>query len=249
MSGSVFHSNMKMSSRKSRSKVNLYKKQNLLRKLSYHGLQHITLLTLITVSVVTGEEYQKSSTEKYVERLKVSFEKEVESKFDELGFPETIKQNDYEFVSGFADAPRSDFDAMIRRLERQLRKNEKVEKKEIKKEYKEILEQLQLPSEMAEQLIKNPLTNDKGKSEEFINSYLEKLSSIQDSFYTIYYNHIEIIEDAIVEETIDIEKFLEKMDTYPEDFKKFSLEWKNKIIIQFQYRIWLHSIHNISPMN
>ena len=139
--------------------------------------------------MVTGEEYQKSSTEKYVERLKVSFEKEVENKFDELGFPETIEQDGYEFISGFADAPRSDFDAMIRDYERRLSKNEKVDKKEIKKEYKEILGQLQLPSEMAEQLIKNPLTNDKRKSEEFINSYLEKLSYIQDSFYTIYYNH------------------------------------------------------------
>ena len=180
----------------------------------------VTLLTLITVSVVTGEEYQKSSAEKYVERLKVSFEKEVENKFDELGFPEKIEQADYEFISGFADAPRSDLDAMIRRLERQLRKNEKVDKKEIKKEYKEILDQLQLPSEMAEQLIKNPLTNDMRKSEEFINSYLEKLSHIEQSFYTIYYNHIEIINDAMVNGTIDIEKFMEKKDTYPEDFQK-----------------------------
>ena len=180
----------------------------------------VTLVTLITVSVVTGEEYQKSSVEKYVERLKVSFEKEVENKFDELGFPETIEQDDYEFTSGFSQAPRSDFDAMIRRLERQLRKNEKVDKKEIKKEYKEILEQLQLPSEMAEQLIKNPLTNDKRKSEEFINLYVEKLSYIQDSFYTIYYNHQEIIDDAMVNETIDIEKFMEKKDTYPEDVQK-----------------------------
>ena len=121
------------------------------------------------------EEYQKSSVEKYVERIKVSFEKEVEKKFDELGFPETIEQDDYEFISGFADAPRSDFDAMIRRIERQLSRNEEIDKKEIKKEYKEILEQLQLPSEMAEQLIKNPLTNDKRKSEEFINLYVEKL--------------------------------------------------------------------------
>ena len=200
----------------------------------------VTLVTLITVSVVTGEEYQKSSVEKYVESLKVSFEKEVENKFDELGFPETIEQDDYEFTSGFSQNPRSNFDEMIRRFERQLSSNEKVDKKEIKKEYKVILEQLQLPSEMAEQLIKNPLTNDKRKSEEFINLYIEKLYSIQDSFYSIYYNHQEIIEGAIVNETIDIEKFMGKMDTYPEEVQKILIGLEK----QNYYPV---SIPNVAP--
>ena len=144
----------------------------------------VTLVTLITVSVVTGEEYQKSSTEKYVERLKTSFENEVTNKFNELGITETIEENDYEYIDigQFTDAPRRDFDGLIRRYERLLSRNEPIDKKKIKKEYEEILEQLQLPSEMAERLINNPLTNDKRKSEEFIDSYLEKLSFIQDTF-------------------------------------------------------------------
>ena len=102
-----------------------------------------------------------------------------------------------------------------------LRRNEKVDKKKIKKEYEEILEQLQLPSEMAEQLIKNPLTNDKRKSEEFINLYLEKLYSIENSFYSIYYNHHEIIDSMRWSTRLLTSKNLwRKMDTYPEDFQK-----------------------------
>ncbi len=170
----------------------------------------VTLVTLITISVVSGEEYQRSSAEKYVERIKVSFEKEVENKFNELGFPEITDQNDHNFYGQFSEAPRSNFDEMIRRYERLLSSNEKIDKKNIKKEYVEILDQLQLPSEMAKQLIKNPLTNDKEKSEEFISLYLDKLYSIENSFHSIYYNHHEIIEAAIVKGTIDIEKFMEK---------------------------------------
>ncbi|QUW23230.1 hypothetical protein JSQ81_06750 [Sporosarcina sp. Marseille-Q4063] len=200
----------------------------------------VTLLTLITVSVVTGEEYQRSSTEKYIERLKISFEKEVENQFDKLGFPETIEENDYGFASGLAGTPRRDFDSMIRRYERLLSRNEPIDRKKIKNEYEEILEQLQLPSEMAEQLIKNPLTNDKRKSEQFINSYLEKLSYIQESFYSIYYDHHQIIEDALVDEEIDIEKFMAKKDMYPEDFQKIltGLEKQNYYPV---------SIPNVAP--
>jgi DNA-directed RNA polymerase specialized sigma24 family protein len=201
----------------------------------------VTLLTLITVSVVTGEEYQRSSIESYVERLKTSFEKEVENKFNELGFTETIDQNDYEFTSQFAEAPRRDFDGMIRRYERLLSRNEPIDKKKIKEEYKEILEQLLLPSEMAARLIKNPLTNDKRKSEEFINSYLEKLSYIQESFYTIYYSHHEIIEDALADDNFDIEKFMENKDSYPEDLIKIltGLEKQNYFPV---------SLPNVAPI-
>ena len=180
----------------------------------------VTLLTLITVSVVTGEEYQRSSAEKYVERIKVSFEKEVENKYNELGFPEITDQSDFNFTGQFSDESRSNFDEMIRRYERVLSSNEKVNKKKIKEEYVEILGQLQLPSEMAKQLIKNPLTNDKEKSEEFISLYLEKLYSIENSFHSIYYNHHEIIEAAIVKGTIDIEKFMGNMERYPQEFQK-----------------------------
>ncbi|WP_172373862.1 sigma-70 family RNA polymerase sigma factor [Sporosarcina jiandibaonis] len=202
----------------------------------------VTLLTLITVSVVTGEEYQKSSTEKYIERLKMSFEKEIENKFNELGFPETIEQNDNDFRSRYAEAPRRDFDAMIRRYERLMINNEKVDKKQMKKEYKEIIEQLQLPSEMAEQLIKNPITNNKRKSEEFINLYLEKHFYIQESFYTIYYDHHEIIEDAMVGDEIDIEEFMERKDTFPEDFQRIltGLEKQNYYPV---------SIPNVAPFH
>ncbi|WP_210471118.1 RNA polymerase sigma factor [Sporosarcina sp. 6E9] len=198
----------------------LVKQKSSKKVLLYWVAGIVTLLALITVSVVTGEEYQRSSTEKYIARIKTDFEKEVQNKFDELGIPETIESNDYDFTSGLADAPRRDFDSMIRRYERLLEKNEPIDKGKIKEEYQELLEQIQLPSEMATRVIKKPLTNDKKQSEEFIHSYLEKLSYIQESFYTIYYNHHEIFEDAMVDDSIDIDKFMEKKDSYPEDFQK-----------------------------
>ena len=179
----------------------------------------VTLVTLIAVSIVSGEEYQISSAEKYIERLKISFEKEVADKFTELGFPETIEQDDYSFGSQFSESARRDFDEMIRNYERQLSREEKFDKKELKKEYQAILEQLKLPSEMAAQLIKNPLTNDKEKSEMFIIEYIQKLEEILDGFYQVYFKHHELIDKTIVDGSINIEKFMEKLDTYPEELR------------------------------
>ena len=134
----------------------------------------LALLALITVPVVTGEEYKKNSAEKYVERLKSSFEDEITSKFNELGLIESTIKELYSDPISYGELARDEFDTMTSNIERTISKNETINKKMIEKQYDEILMKLQLPSEMAEQLFKNPLTNDIEKSGDFIKEYLEK---------------------------------------------------------------------------
>ena len=92
---------------------------------------------------------------------------------------------------------------------------------------------------MAKQLIKNPLTNDKEESEEFIRFILRKAFLCSKFFLYDLLQPSRNNKAAIVKETIDIEKFMEKWIRILRNFEKFSLEWKNKTIIQFQFRIWL----------
>lgn len=181
----------------------------------------VILLALITVSVVTGEEYQNSSAEKYVERLKKSFENEVAEKHSEVGLPlPEEKLIDEEIYPEFFDGPaREEFEELIRELEEQITSNEKIYKKEVSRQYDEILSKLELPSEMTDHLFENPLTDNKEKSEEFIERYVEMVFSLQQSYFMTFFDHEQIFEDATIDGEINIEKFLEEMDEYPEDLQ------------------------------
>ena len=153
------------------------------------------LLTLIIVPVVTGEEYKKNSAEKYVERLKSSFEDEITNKFNEMGLIESTIKELYSDPNSYGQLARDEFDTMTSNLERTISKNESINKKMIEKQYDEILMKLQLPSEMAEQLFENPLTNDIEKSGDFIKEYLEKYNLIRDLYFMTIYKHEEIISE------------------------------------------------------
>ena len=78
---------------------------------------------------------------------------------------------------------------MITRYERVIAKTGILNKKKINEEYQEIIKTLELPSEMAERLVKNPLTNDKVNSEEFMKGYLEQFDILQQSYYMIFFKH------------------------------------------------------------
>ena len=131
----------------------------------------------------------------------------------------TIKELYYDPTS-YGRLARDEFDTMTSNLERTISKNETINKKMIEKQYDEILMKLQLPSDMAEQLFKNPLTNDIEKSGDFIKEYLEKYYLFRDFYFMMIHKHEQIISDASVDQSIDIEKFLEKKHTYPEDLQK-----------------------------
>lgn len=179
----------------------------------------VTLLALVTVSVVTGEEYQNSSSEKYIEKLKSEFEDEVANKFTELGITEEKDLGEEFFLVTYAESARVDFEMMTKKLEEQITRKEKINKKEIKQQYEEIVRELELPSEMVERLFENPLTNNKEKSEDFITGYVEKISIVQESYFMLYIDHEQVLLDAIIDGEIDFEKFLKEKDSYPEDLQ------------------------------
>ena len=205
----------------------------------------VTLLALITVSVVTGEEYQKSSAEKYVEKLKLSFENEIENKLTAAGLIEEKDVDGVIYEIGFAEDARDGFETMTRKLERQIFRNEKINKKENKRQYDEILSKLELPSEMTKHLFKNPLTGNKAKSEEFIDRYVEMITIFQESFFMTIFEHEQIIEDATIDGEIDIEKFLQEKDSYPEDLQN-ALEGMVK---QNIYPISVKDLASFYPMH
>ena len=59
----------------------------------------LILLSIIVTSVVTSEEYQKTAAEKYMERLKESFEDEMSTRFAELGLAESTENDSPEWNS------------------------------------------------------------------------------------------------------------------------------------------------------
>ena len=176
----------------------------------------LVLLLLVMVPAVTGEEYKKASAEKYVEQLKVSFEEEIASRHAELGLTEPTEEDKQEYYYfGYGKQAREDFEMMIQREERVIAETGKIDKKNIGKQYDEIIKTLALPSELAEQLVKNPLTSDKEKSAEFIIEYVKQINEIQQAYSAFFYRYHQFIEDATVDGEINIEKYLEMKESYP----------------------------------
>lgn len=180
----------------------------------------LVLLSLVIVPIVTGEEYKKASAEKYVERLKESFEQEIESRYSELGLtePTEVDKLDYNYP-WYGKSARADFKSMIARYEGVIAKTGTLNKKMIEDEYGKIIEKLKLPSEMVNRLFENPLANDKVKSEEFMKGYLEQVDSLQQAYYTMIIKHEQVIADAIANESVAADTFTQKKDTYPEELQ------------------------------
>lgn len=180
----------------------------------------LILLSLILVPVVTSEEYKMASDEKYLEQLGASFEKEIGYRYTELGLKESTEEDILDFnPNQYGKQQREDFESMVRRYEKVLTKTGTLNKKRIKKDYQAIIKSLELPSEMTAQLFKNPLTDDVKKSDEFMKRYLKQFTVIQQSYYTVLFKSSKIIEDEIVDGELDIDKFMEKKDTYPEELQ------------------------------
>lgn len=181
----------------------------------------IVLLSLVIIPIVTGEEYKKTSAEKYVERLKESFEQEIGGRYSELGLIESTEEDklDYNYI-WYGNQARADFESMIKRYEGVIDKTGTLNKKKIEDEYGKIINKLELPSEMANRLVKKPLANDKAKSGEFMKGYLEKYDVLQQAYFMTFIKHEQITADAIANESFAADKFIQKKDTYPEDLQQ-----------------------------
>lgn len=196
----------------------------------------IVLLLLVMLPAVTGEEYKKASAEKYVEQLKVSFEEEIASRHAVLGLTEPTEEDKQEYYYfGYGKQAREDFEVMIQREERVIAEIGRIDKKSIGKQYDEIVKTLTLPSKMVEQLVKSPLTSDKEKSAEFIIEYVKQINEIQNAYSTFFFRYHQFIDEATVDETVNIEKYLEMKESYPKELQKAlnSMEKQNLYLLPF----------------
>ncbi|WP_203249249.1 RNA polymerase sigma factor [Sporosarcina beigongshangi] len=194
----------------------------------------LTLAALVIIPVFTDEERQKIAAEKYIEQLKTSFEEEIGNRYAQLGLKESTEedQQNYYYFTEYGKQAREDFETMLQEEEKNIVENGKINKKTINNKYAAIIKSIELPSEMVEQLIKHPLTDDKDKSMEFISNYVKQIFSIQQSYVASIYQHQQLIEEAMSEGQFQIEKFLEKKETYPEELQNAlnSMEKQNLYI-------------------
>lgn len=195
-------------------------KKSMTKKALFSWIAGVSLLIiLLTISVVTSEEYKRSSDEKYLARLKTSFENEMATKYMTLGLVEP-KGEEQEFYSNmFGYDERQQFEGVTKKIQEQLTNNEKINRKNVQEQYGEIMGNLEIPSEMVAKLLKKPLTDDRASSEAFIKAYITKINWISDLYRVALYEHKGVITEKLKNGTIDVEKLLLKKNTYPEEIR------------------------------
>jgi phage anti-repressor protein len=181
----------------------------------------LLLVAIVTVPVVTSEEYGASKAEKYVETLSASFESEIQKKYTKLGLVELDEKESDEimYMDTFGENARSRFSLLESNLKFKLTNGHRIDKDKTEQEYNEILQELELPSEMAAELIENPLIESEEESEEFIKRYIETYFAIQNQYYYVVSQHEEEVGKAVEAADFDSEKFLANKGTYSKELQ------------------------------
>lgn len=145
----------------------------------------ISIIMLFFGSILfVGETYGKVD-DRYLTKLEEDFQKDKERKLEQLQLKESVFQ-ELSFVSEI----NTNFELMIRRYKRMLEDGEKVEREKIREEYKELIESMALPSDMLDDLFKNPLNDDEKKSQLFFDKYLMRFEEIKYAYYRSRYETI-----------------------------------------------------------
>lgn len=180
----------------------------------------LLLVAIVTVPVVTSEEYRTSSAEKYVEKLSASFEKEIQKKYDIVGLVELDEtESNGNYFEPFGKNARFQFSVLESNVKRQIDSGFVINKEKIENEYNEILQELELPSEMVARVIANPLLDSEEESEKFIKRYIDTYSSIQNQYYYVISQYEEELGKALETADFDREKFLSNKKTYPKELQ------------------------------
>lgn len=178
------------------------------------ALLGILLIGLVAGTFFTGEEWAAKSDEKYIERLKKGFAKEVRKKQKVLGFTEeAIKDTD------FIKEANDKLDEHILNLEHTLKKGEKIDREMSEEIYEDLLTSIKLPSEYIEELFKNPLTNDAEKSMEFITTYIHQSHVLQDSILQQFIDEFIQLFESGFDEEMDLDVLLSDEAGHPENLR------------------------------
>ena len=195
----------------------------------YHWIVGSTvLILLLSVTVLRSDAYQQSSSEKFIDSLKSSFQQELDDRFELIGLTDTKKgmssytviTHGYEYdvtEEEFGFETKYFFNSLIRDFE-----SGSINKKDAKKKYNELVLDLRLPSEMVDNLQKNSLTNDRERSLAFLEEFSMKNRYLASSYQEILALNSETVmssefyEDSIV----DVEKLLLHKSTLPTELQK-----------------------------
>lgn len=185
------------------------------------------LIFLLSVTVLRSDALQQSSAEKFIENKKLTFQQEQDERFTLIGLAEPDEYEAEVYVHYFNGTRMKQevygketkwaFNRYISDLERRVNEVGKINKKEANNRYDELIHELRLPSEMLEQLQKNPLSKDREKSMEFLNEFYSKNSYLWKAYMGVLMDHGHIImgSELFSDGMMDIDKFLEKKSEFP----------------------------------
>ncbi|WP_155767476.1 hypothetical protein [Sporosarcina ureilytica] len=190
----------------------------------YLVLSGIALLAaLIIFSIINSEPYKRASTEKWIEQLKVTYEEQLSDTYEKLGLTEENFAGtgalDMFGRSYFSDQEINLFERFIKRIEQDFEDEKELDKHEISKQFDEFIENLKVPSDMAEELFKQPLTNDLKASEAFLEQYIPKYYILSHVYGNAIYTYPELMEVVATDESVGLNR-LKDIDTYPKEVQQ-----------------------------
>lgn len=192
------------------------------RPFLFWGIGAGLLLGLLSIITYTNSNaYQEKSAEKFMEMARVSFQEELERNLQLAGLPapEFLRRDIY--GEKYGEDTRRKFDWFIADLGDQLERDGRIDKKEAKTDFESLKHELMAPSEMAAELSENPLVNDEEKSMDFVNEYIQKMSTLMRSYmYIVAQNENLIRESGRNDEGgYDLEAFYAEKSSYPDAFQ------------------------------
>lgn len=143
----------------------------------------ISVIMIFFGSIIfVGETYGKVD-DRFLAKMKEEYQEVKQQKTDTL----QVKPEAFQQMMFVQEADKS-FGRIMTKFKRRITDGEEIKKEEIREEYNKVLESLNLPSEMVKKVIKDPLTDDEQKSEEFFNDYLMRLDEIKYAYYQSLYD-------------------------------------------------------------
>lgn len=179
----------------------------------------VMLILILSFTVVRSDAYQQSSAERFIEEKKISFQQELDERFELIGLPDPGGSHEFYFYGAayiYGNETKQRFTSFVKKLEKQVENEGKINKKEATKKYDELIYELRLPSEMLEKLRREPI-KDRNQSMEFLGEFAMKNDFLANAYMGVFGEHSDIIfgSELINDGMVDIEKLIEKKPEFP----------------------------------
>ncbi len=182
----------------------------------------VILIVLLFISVIRSDAYQRSSSEKFIENLKTSFQQELDERFALIGLIQPEENDGYRFLEIYANEPKKAFHRFIVKLEKQIEKDGEIDREAATHTYETLIHQLRLPSEMMEDLLDNPKTENREESIRFLDELYMKINYLMTFYIEVLAINEEVIWSSELNEDgiVDLDRFLAKESNYPTELQK-----------------------------